>query len=344
MVAERDERDSAASRQDARVLYIAGSGRSGSTLLERMLGNVPGFLPAGELKNIWARGFGDNQLCSCGTPFLECDFWRSVVRDAFGDRIPPSHASLARFDRERVRYRYVPLAQSARLRSKRFAAELAEYETTVRPLYLSLAERPGVSAIVDSSKNIPYAFLLAAMSQIEVHVVHLVRDSRAVAYSWQKRVRRPEVTSHSEYMGGFDPSVSALRWDAKNVAAELLRLTASSYTRARYEDLVAEPGRTLAAILEPLGAEPPPLPRAGAVAVPPVYHTVSGNPIRFERGALAIRPDLDWQTSLDPMGKFAATALTLPLLLRYGYVPSRTSKPKAESPSSPTSVGPGAQR
>jgi hypothetical protein len=136
-------------------------------------------------------------------------------------------------------------------------------------------------------------------------------------------------------MGGFDPSVSALRWDANNVAAELLRLAVSSYTRVRYEDLVAEPGPTLAAILGPLGATPPPVREADAVAVPPVYHSVSGNPIRFEQGALAIRPDLDWHASLDQRGKFAATALTLPLLLRYGYVPPLGRRATSHSPSEP---------
>ena len=39
-----------------RVLYIAGSGRSGSTILDRTLGQVDGFFSAGELCNLWGRG------------------------------------------------------------------------------------------------------------------------------------------------------------------------------------------------------------------------------------------------------------------------------------------------
>ena len=67
-----------------KVLFIAGPGRSGSTLLDMLLGQINGCYSTGELRFIWSRGFEQNQLCGCGKPFRECEFWTEVVKEAFG--------------------------------------------------------------------------------------------------------------------------------------------------------------------------------------------------------------------------------------------------------------------
>src|SRR5258706_786037 len=67
-----------------RVLFIGGMGRSGSTLLDRMLGSAPGVVSVGELRKFWRRGVVTNELCGCGQPIRECPFWRDVAREAFG--------------------------------------------------------------------------------------------------------------------------------------------------------------------------------------------------------------------------------------------------------------------
>ena len=43
-----------------RVLYIGGWGRSGSTLLDRVLGQVPGVVSLGEVRELWQRGWAEN--------------------------------------------------------------------------------------------------------------------------------------------------------------------------------------------------------------------------------------------------------------------------------------------
>ncbi|MBA3765170.1 MAG: sulfotransferase, partial [Actinobacteria bacterium] len=52
-----------------RVLCIAATGQSGSTLLARMLGEVPGYQAVGEVGRIWDRGLHDHIKCSCGEVF-----------------------------------------------------------------------------------------------------------------------------------------------------------------------------------------------------------------------------------------------------------------------------------
>ena len=62
-----------------------------------------------------------------------------------------------------------------------------------------------------------------AQAGIELRVLHLVRDSRAVAYSWLRRKRMPEVTSEERYMPLKRPWRSAVFWSLENLALELLR-------------------------------------------------------------------------------------------------------------------------
>lgn len=65
-----------------KVIFIAGTGRSGSTLLDLMLGNGPGCFSAGEMYALfWPRRPHHllSSGCICGDP--ECNFWSSLRED-----------------------------------------------------------------------------------------------------------------------------------------------------------------------------------------------------------------------------------------------------------------------
>ena len=76
------------------VIYIAGSGRSGSTMLERVLGEMPGFVNVGELIDLFRRTAPRGERCGCGLAFADCPFWIGVGERAFGgwdgDQLAPS--------------------------------------------------------------------------------------------------------------------------------------------------------------------------------------------------------------------------------------------------------------
>ena len=73
---------------DVEVLYIIGTGRSGSTLLANMLGSTEGMFSAGELRFIWDRGFAEDRRCGCSLRFAACPTWSGIVDRAFGDEPP----------------------------------------------------------------------------------------------------------------------------------------------------------------------------------------------------------------------------------------------------------------
>ncbi len=64
-----------------KVLYVAGSGRSGSMILSNILGQVKNFFSVGEFVYVWNRLMNDG-ACSCGARFVECEVWAPVQNRA----------------------------------------------------------------------------------------------------------------------------------------------------------------------------------------------------------------------------------------------------------------------
>ncbi len=305
------------SQKNNNVLFIAGPGRSGSTLLDLLLGQIDGFCSTGEVRFIWERGFAQNQLCGCGKPFRECEFWTGVVEEAFGGF-------------ERVDYaRFETLRRSAERRvSKGLSPDEAssilgsykEYFDAYRNIYAAIQKISGCRFIVDSSKNIANGFLLSVIQGIDLYTVHLIRDSRAVAYSWQRKKVRPEIHWEEKLMSQRGIIKSATRWNSRNRLAHALRHNSKQYTRLRYEDLVSSPENSLSTLFADLEIETPALDfMSEHRAVLKTTHTVSGNPVRFVRREIEIQPDSEWQRAMARPQKWLVTLLTLPLLMRYGY-------------------------
>jgi hypothetical protein len=147
-------------------------------------------------------------------------------------------------------------------------------------------------------------------------VLHVVRDPRAVAHSWRRRVERPE---DGTPMARWSPARTSLHWFAQNLALELLAARGTRVTRVRYEDLLDAPRRTLAGLLIrfPAGS------RLGFLtdhrAVLTTAHTASGNPLRFVVGPIDLVRDESWKGAMPRSQRWLVTAITWPLMLRYGY-------------------------
>ena len=168
-----------------KVLYIGGYSRSGSTLLLRLLGEESGVVAVGELFDVWKRSYSQNQLCGCGTGFCQCEFWTQVTADAFGCKPDEMHAERVNRLRSRVQgYRRIPMLWQHKLRSRAYRRELRSYAALLENLYSAVRDVSDSDIVVDSSKVPQYAWVLAEAEEIELHMVHLVRDSRATAFSW----------------------------------------------------------------------------------------------------------------------------------------------------------------
>jgi hypothetical protein len=303
-----------------KLLYIGGFGRSGSTLVERILGQLPGFCSAGELVFLWQRGLAENQLCGCGAAFSDCDFWTRVGKTAFGGWDQVDAAEIIALKHEVDRNRYIPAMVAPRLRPAARAA-MDRYTGILSQLYRGIAEVAGARVVIDASKHASTAFLLRRVPGLDLRVLHLVRDPRGVAYSWTKEVRKPEVTEGDAFMPVYSAASSGRQWVAYNLLFQGLGALGETLV-LRYEDLLSDPRRYLERILgyagEPVTPEAFSFLGDGWVDLG-VDHTVAGNPMRFHRGRLDLRLDQAWTTKLPRRDRRVVTAITWPLQFRYGY-------------------------
>lgn len=159
--------------------------------------------------------------------------------------------------------------------------------------------------------------LLLTLRALGYRVVHLVRDSRAVAYSWRRKKYNP---GSGTDMNRYSLMKTGIEWSAINALTAGLARRSSAYVLVRYEDLVADPGSELRRILDVIDEEAT-VPDGGLVRFGD-DHTVTGNPIRFKRGETQLRLDDEWRSAMKLSDKFAMTSLTLPGLTRYGFAPS----------------------
>jgi len=306
------------SEERVKVLYVVGLGRSGSTILSNSLGQVGGYFSAGEMNFIWRHNVIENRLCGCGRPFRECPVWTRVMEEAFGGMDAVNAREMMRLQASGTRTRHIPLMLTDR-GQRRLAERLEKFLINYRRLYEAMGAVTGSQVIVDSSKEPAHGYAMNMVPDLDFYVVHLIRDPRAAAYSWLKKKPQPD-SEEIEHMVRFSPTKSSALWASWNASAEALwRHTPDRYLRLRYEDFVAEPRESLTRILGLVGVTAE-LPLAGEREVQlGVSHTVSGNPNRFETGAVELRPDREWISEMSPRDRALVTALTLPLLRRYGY-------------------------
>jgi hypothetical protein len=305
-----------------RVLYVGGLGRSGSTLLERMLDRLDDVCSVGELVHLWERGLGQDNRCGCGRRFRSCPFWGRVGELAFGGWDTLDLGQVLALKGSVDRNRYLPLLVLPAL-SRSFRARRDRYLALLERVYAAVAAASGRSLVVDASKHASHAFLVRRLPGVELRLVHLVRDSRGVAFSWTKRMRRAEVVAGDALMATGTPLRLSARYLGHNLLFHLLAGLGVPGLRLRYESLVGDPAGELGRVLA-LAGRPPAAGELGFVGDGWVElapgHALAGNPMRFRSGRVPLAVDEAWRGRLRRRHRLLALAATWPLLLRYGYL------------------------
>ena len=305
-----------------RVLFIGGLGRSGSTLLDRMLGRLDDVCSVGELVHLWERGLKENNRCGCGERFADCPFWRRVGEVAFGGWDHLDVEEVLALKGSVDRNRYVPLMVLPAL-SRAYRVRLGRYLELLERLYAAVREVSGRPLVVDASKHASAAYLVRRMRSVDLRLVHLVRDSRGVAFSWTKRMRRAEVVSGDALMATDTPLKMSARYLAYNLLFHLLGALGVRSILLRYESLVRDPSGELTRVLalsgRPVAAGELGFVGDGWVELGP-SHALAGNPMRFRSGRVPLRVDEEWRGQLRRRHRLLTLASTWPLLLRYGYL------------------------
>ena len=304
------------------MVYIAGWGRAGSTLLAALLNTFPGALAAGEVRSLWVHGPIGRRLCGCGVQIVDCPVWHFVLKAVPSPRsLEP--AEVEEYQRRHLRTRdYLAAWPRALLRVRPpIAAE--RYAMTLYRAYEEIARVSDASVIIDSSKYPLDAYLLASLTPIDLRVVHLVRDPRAVAHSWSRpKQRHVSHQAANDHMRQFSPAASTTIWSLWNGVIEtvLRRAVRNRVLTVRYEDLLERPDEVLASTAAFADLDPAagPSMRNHEVELGR-NHMIAGNPVRFDRGTITLSLDDEWRTNMSALSTALATLPALPWLHRYGY-------------------------
>jgi len=299
------------------ILYVGGWGRSGSTLIGNILNEIKEFIHVGELRHIWENGFIHDRSCGCGRTFHECKLWSQVARRVHASESIPDPERMAQLrdtvgaKNSDVIWRVLGLGKPT--------SEETTYARAVTRLYEIIADVAECSVIVDTSKTPSHGFTLYE-SGLDVQFVHLVRDPRATAFSWQRKIRR-EDTYGTRHMESFTPYANAKRWMICNGTMEAIRQAVPDrYSLIKYEHFVQDPKHTITRLLRNHGFHSTPRFRDKHEVYLSGNHTVWGNPKRSRTGYISIYDDDEWKQSLPSQDRSTVTALTWPLLARYDYL------------------------
>jgi hypothetical protein len=298
-------------------VFVGGYGRSGSTIIDLLLNRVPGVVAVGEFRHLFGRALGDNELCSCGKPFRDCPFWGKVLAEAFPDGI----------DRERTqravkrlnRLIMLPVLRRPWLMTASVREDVRIYREAFERAYAAVAKISHAKVVVDSTKYPVHGWVLRTLPSIDLSAMLLVRDPRAVAFSWERRRLRPEIHWEKRERPRYNVVRSSIAWNLSNdITARLAWVGKLPCRLQRYEDFVADPSGELADIASFALGEPVVLPTDLFERQPHVPHTIAGNPVRIGSEQVRVREDDEWKTM--PLYKrIAVNTICWSGMLRYRY-------------------------
>jgi hypothetical protein len=303
-----------------KILFIGGNGRSGSTILGRVLDEAADCLFVGELDRIWAQQ-EIGRICACGKPYRECALWSPVFERAFGGFGVIDAAQMQVYQRKLSQdygalvFRYDDWSKQTWVK---------EYQSIIERLYRAIWEVSGCRLLIDSSKGGAYSHFLSRIPGFDLHFLHLIRDPRAV------------LSSYVEFWGSRNihgyrriTLKTILAWNKTQLLMEIwgrfLRGRAH-YRQMYYETYLARPQANTQAIFDFVGLPE----QARSISFKDektVYlqpsHSTGGNARSNAVGDIVLKPNNSYRTALSVLDRRTAVMLSLPLMIRHGYLPTR---------------------
>jgi hypothetical protein len=240
------------SGQRANIIYIAGSGRSGSTILDVTLNQHSQIVGLGEVNRLSSDP--SSRKCGCGQVINECEFWRPVIEKMCQDRNVAVNswetAIPINVNKKKNPNRKLPdineivfplnfsLLKPIVMMSKKYRTYLKAIENSLY-LYDVIVSTEGKKTVVDSTKNPLRLAALHSLRPKNIFVIHLVRDGRAIIASAKRR-------------GELDAIKNTKIWKADNTKMSIVlsRIPNERILLIKYEEFCDHPVRVLKKICQ----------------------------------------------------------------------------------------------
>jgi hypothetical protein len=309
-----------------KLIYIAGLGHSGSTLLEGLLGNHPAVETCGELDalpNALRATSNTQKWCGCRVPIAECAFWSGVVRRSQLQLQSEPRINALRNEGGAglsmqaqlpfLASAYVPFG-AAGFRAAPSVEQYVSNNLRVLEAYLEECEAQGGPVpewLVDSSKS-PYRLSwLANDPRLQIHVLHIVRHP--CEHARRTLAERGKAELHRAVREGVRWSVSHLYTQRVARAGRAIR----SYQVVGYEELATQTVPTLRSLFAGMGIETT-LTDEQLVAMGRLSHSVAGNAgTRFHSSGVKLRER--WRTEVPNLYQRSVLAACSPAARAIGY-------------------------
>lgn len=304
-----------ASTEKGKVIYIMGHARSGSTILNIMLGSIDNVVAAGETDNFYRSGLINNEFCSCGDHLQNCEFWAPIVQSISAEIDEPVE-DFIQYTRQVENWRN--LLFSKRMSRKGLTTE--KYLRVNQQLYKQIFKRSESATLVDASKSPMRFFHLRNMDNVEFTLLHIVRDPRAVCWSQLRSFKKDLSQGLERDMSGvsFFSTIKSLYINAY-VSERMKRLNSNSVVTVNYDNLAQASRESLQDIEFVSGLSTSALiDKIANDEALTQSHNAAGNRLRLSKH-IVVRHDETWRTGLSRFQYYLITVLTSPLLLRYGF-------------------------
>lgn len=291
------------------VAYIAGYGRSGSTLLERILSSHPEVTGLGEIAYLANTELGPHYWdVAEGIPLWE------QVREQL--QFEPE---------ELARREQVQVGHESRLTGWfywLFRKPSTEYQQHTLEVLNTI--NGAVSAdsrwLIDSSKTARERFfrpfMFRRMPNVNCRMIHLVRDPRGSVQSVRRGSNAAMELGKSQKW-----KLASLRaaygWTMSNLAGVLFRAIygPKNYVRIRYEELASDPVSCMKRLEPMLSVDfGPTLEHVRAQKPLPPGDQFAGNRMRLE-STITLKTDERWRTEMPKWMQWLVTMLCLPVSL-----------------------------
>lgn len=277
------------------LIYILSSGRSGSTLLDILLGLHTDIWTMGEVQILPIEIREDRQPCGCGESVLRCDFWSPILAETSlnQDNYPIDYFREQHTGGKAVRLAHIFDMLFLQKPSNSHQTGTLQYATANHQCLSTIKQRATayrkaeISWLVDSSKDVYRLFWLNSSNLFDIRVIFLTKDPRAFVYSMTKN-------NQQDYTKMLR---MAIRWQIENTLFQFLCkhiMSENGFLHVRYEDLALKPGETISKIGSLLELDFTDIDLNSFKEYE--NHAIAGNPMRHDQKRNKIILDEKWRT------------------------------------------------
>ena len=297
-------------KEKIKVVFLIGSGRSGSTLIDLIVNMNPNVFGVGEISN-WNRKVFD-EYCACGEIVKTCPFWSKVILT-----LGWSKNDFATYKNYQYQFDAPKKGSVFDINDYAKSAGFDDYISKSNKIFRAISDQNENRVLFDSSKSPQRAFNLSKSNLLDVKIIHLMRDPRGVVWSYKKSFVKDVKGGLQRDMKGTSLLKAVYSWMATNSRAfTTIKSTDVPALSVKYEKFCANPDHEINRILAFVLGEQPKSQIDLNESIKTKSHTVAGNRLRMKKNII-IKPDFAWKTNLNFIQKTFIYSLTFPLLKKF---------------------------